>query len=93
MSEDDIVDLVAAMLPGPVLEVYELGDDMRVLVVEGEDKPYFEHLCRMPLITKRVAPRCTNHTWDPATVTLRASILCPDCGLHGWVTDGVWSGA
>lgn len=25
---------------------------------------------------------------DPVTVV--ASISCPDCGLHGWLTDGVW---
>ncbi len=22
--------------------------------------------------------------------TVRASILCDDCGTHGWVTDGRW---
>jgi hypothetical protein len=25
---------------------------------------------------------------DPVTIT--PSILCPDCGLHGFVTDGTW---
>lgn len=25
---------------------------------------------------------------DPVTIV--ASILCPDCGTHGWVTDGRW---
>lgn len=25
---------------------------------------------------------------DPVTVT--PSILCEDCGLHGYITDGVW---
>lgn len=27
---------------------------------------------------------------DPLTIV--ASILCPDCGLHGFVTDGRWVG-
>lgn len=27
---------------------------------------------------------------DPLTVT--PSILCPDCGLHGYVTEGHWVG-
>lgn len=27
---------------------------------------------------------------DPVTVT--PSILCDDCGLHGFITDGVWRG-
>ena len=37
-----------------------------------------------------VAPRITKHTIvsdDPLTVT--PSLLC-SCGLHGYVTDGVW---
>jgi hypothetical protein len=58
---------------------------------------------------KIVAPRLTNHTVtirddpppagsvNPAAarrrVTVRASILCPDCGLHGWVTDNAWTPA
>lgn len=25
---------------------------------------------------------------DPLTIV--ASILCPDCAVHGWVTDGRW---
>ena len=27
-------------------------------------------------------------TDDP--LTIEASILCPDCGTHGWVRDGEW---
>ena len=23
--------------------------------------------------------------------TVRASVLCPDCGTHGFITDGVWA--
>lgn len=30
-------------------------------------------------------------TEDPLTIV--ASILCPDCGTHGWVTSGAWIGA
>jgi hypothetical protein len=42
---------------------------------------------------KVVAPRLTNHTVTvtDAGVTVRASILCPDCGRHGFVTDSVWT--
>lgn len=28
------------------------------------------------------------HSTDPLTIT--ASILCGDCGLHGFVTEGAW---
>lgn len=30
-------------------------------------------------------------TGEPPTLTIRASIACPDCGLHGVVTDGRWA--
>lgn len=26
---------------------------------------------------------------DP--LTIEPSILCPDCGLHGWIRDGQWT--
>ena len=61
----------------------------------------FLHLCRTwpdeqqadGVTTTCVAPRLTNHTMtlEPSgRWTVRASILCPDCGVHGWVTDGAW---
>lgn len=27
---------------------------------------------------------------DDGQPTVTPSILCPDCGLHGFVTDGIW---
>ena len=44
------------------------------------------------VFVKLVAPRLTNHTVtrDENGVTVRASILCPDCGLHGFVTNSQW---
>ena len=61
----------------------------------------FEHVCgswpdeQEPdgVFVKVVAPRLTNHTVTRSEhgVTVRASILCPDCGLHGFVTDSRWS--
>ena len=41
------------------------------------------------MFVKIVAPRLTNHTVTRSDkgVTVRASIACPDCGLHGFVTD------
>lgn len=42
-------------------------------------------------IAPRLAPEHVVHSIDPLTVT--PSILCPDCGLHGFVTDGVWRAA
>jgi hypothetical protein len=44
------------------------------------------------ILVKVVAPRLSRHTFTGPEdeVTIRASISCPDCGLHGYVTDGVW---
>jgi len=39
----------------------------------------------------RLGPHAPGHvvkSEDPLTIT--PSIVCPDCGLHGFVTDGVW---
>lgn len=44
---------------------------------------------------KVVAPRLTDggHHVEVGDqgVTVHPSILCPDCGLHGYVTDGTWA--
>jgi hypothetical protein len=55
----------------------------------------FEHLCdRGDKGTIICAPALQldggGHTWDPVTVTVTPSILCPDCGTHGFVRNGEW---
>lgn len=30
---------------------------------------------------------------DQGRPTVRASILCSDCGTHGWITNGTWEAA
>lgn len=71
---------------------------VRVLFYEGEGSGVvrIEHQCRVVEGTQIVcAPALqlgSGHTLvseDPITVT--PSILCPDCGLHGFITDGRWS--
>lgn len=32
--------------------------------------------------------RWTVESWDP--LTLSPSLLCPQCGHHGWIRDGKW---
>lgn len=55
----------------------------------------FEHDCK---IVDRVriicAPSLVNHTIvQREPLTIEASILCPDCGTHGWVRKGRWVAA
>lgn len=28
--------------------------------------------------------------WDPDTMTVIPSLLCPQCGHHGWIYEGSW---
>ena len=75
-----------------------LGDGMALLTYE-DGAVRFEHVCdrgkRGVIIC---APRLqigNGHTLtrdDQGKPTVRASILCDDCGTHGFVTDGVWEG-
>lgn len=75
----------------------ELGDGIAV-VEDSEGMHYFEHLCSGEVEvprrgTARVSPMLSNHTRSGplAEITIAPSILCPDCGLHGFVTGGVWN--
>lgn len=70
---------------------------------EGSEAWGFQHVCgRWPddrepdgEFVKIIAPRLTKHTVTrtPRGITVRASILCPDCGSHGFVTDSRWKNA
>jgi hypothetical protein len=54
----------------------------------------FEHRCnRGDRGTIICAPSLRNHEVDLASFTVSPSILCPDCGLHGFVRDGRWVSA
>lgn len=89
---------------GAVLRTINVGPNLDVLVFAEPLAPAnlgFRHQCvsweddQEPdgVCTKVPAPRLTNHTvtGPEDALTIRASIACPDCHLHGFVTDGVWS--
>lgn len=88
----------------PVTDVVGVGEGLAVVAFAEQltgANLGFRHACkRWPddqepdgEFVKVVAPRLTNHTVSGSLdrITIRASILCPDCGLHGFVTDGRWS--
>lgn len=89
--------------PNPPLRTIEVGSGLAVLVYAEPLAPAelgFRHTCASwpdereadGTFTKVVAPRLTNHTvtGPEDALTIRPSILCPNCGLHGHVTDGRW---
>lgn len=70
------------VLPGEVdPETGETGEDVQVV-------------CAPALSSHAVTYDDELPQWDRhRSVTVEPSILCPDCGLHGWVRDGVWTDA
>lgn len=78
---------------------HDLGGEMAIL--EDEDgMHYFEHMCartsdrfKVPQYPIIIRPTLANHTRTGPleTITIRASIACADCNIHGWVTDGKWT--
>lgn len=93
MSETDPPDLTLVQVTSAI---YPLDDDvMAVIFPKGDMPPHFRHRChakRGDDIHERIsAPSLAKHTVvsrDPLTIV--ASVLCLDCGLHGFVTDGQW---
>jgi hypothetical protein len=61
----------------------------------------FEHWCTRakrladPGPALLIAPRLDLHVIQGPmeTITISPSILCSDCGIHGFVTDGNWRSA
>lgn len=74
-----------------------LGPQYRLLTY-ADGTVRFEHrcdrgdrgviICAPALMLGRGHTLTRNESGEP---TVRASILCPDCGTHGFVTDGRWS--
>lgn len=88
ISYDDVVD--ATPIAGG-------AHPMRLLWRDGAP-PRFEHRCDRSSTGRGVivcAPSLhPDHvvSGDRSAPTVRASVFCSDCGLHGWITDGRWHG-
>jgi hypothetical protein len=82
----------------------DLGDGVALLVYDppagGPHNVRVLHRCRswpdeqepdgelVTITAPALHPDHQVHSLDPPTIT--ASVLCPACGLHGFVTDGTW---
>lgn len=82
-----------------------LGPTYRLLTY-ADGTVRFEHRCdRGDPGVIICAPTLRDHTitqtpcpnppcqWTHDTPTVRPSILCPDCGTHGFITNGRWTDA
>jgi hypothetical protein len=76
-----------------------LGPTYRLLTY-AEGTVRFEHRCdrgaRGTIICAPALRIGKGHTLTRSgdeKPTVRASILCPDCGTHGFITDGRWADA
>lgn len=85
--------------PGGYERRVDHGSDVQTLwYADGSIK--FLHICRLTDGTLRrsapetFGPQHAAHTMvseDPLTLT--PSIICHQCGLHGWIRDGRWEAA
>lgn len=79
-----------------------LEPDPIVLIFRRDGTVGFEHLCTGGIrwgegVSHRVAPALDpdHHivTWGPEGPSVTPSILCSDCQMHGFVTNGLWRDA
>lgn len=81
----------------PAVRSLPLDDDRLALVELTAGGFAVAHRCKEVGVGDRLVcdPALVDHTvtgeWPAMTV--RPSVLCPDCGLHGFITDGRWSPA
>lgn len=83
-----------AMPPGAEI-IVRLGGEMALCRVTGVGY-YFRHVCDRTASGRNViicAPALSQHHIEfvpEAGFTVQPSILCPDCGLHGWLIANEW---
>jgi hypothetical protein len=85
--------------PGGYERIVDHGSNIQTLwYADGRIK--FRHICRLIDGTRRVlapetfGPEHKAHAMvsrDP--LTLSPSLLCRQCGLHGWIRNGRWEAA
>ena len=70
------------------------GESYRILIYTNGTWR-FEHRCRRPHITVICAPALQldnggHRVAQSDPLTIEPSILCPDCGTHGFIRNGRW---
>lgn len=93
-DDGSIVDLSSANNDGMTRYV-DLGGDMGLMYFDDAPLPLFRHRCdrgdRGVLICAPSLNPAHVVTETERGVTVRASVLCPDCGTHGYITDSAWT--
>lgn len=80
----------ADLLNGSVDQVIPAGERITILFME-DTSILLAHECAEGLVGLDIRPGHLVTTDLPLTVS--PSILCPDCGLHGWVIKSTWEPA
>ena len=88
--------ILATIVPAGAVHEDHLGLDMSLLTY-ADGVVRFRHLCdrgaRGVIVCAPALQIGNGHTLtrrEDGAATVRASILCADCGTHGFVTDGRW---
>lgn len=96
MAAGEVADLTLAQVTEAI---YPLGPDvMAVVFPKGGAAPHFRHRCFAKRdgapdgVDERIsAPSMAKHTVvSREPLHIEPSVLCVDCGLHGFVRDGEW---
>lgn len=72
----------------------DLGGDLAILFY-GDDDVRFHHLCDrgkrgIVICAPRLQIGRGHSVVRREPLTIVASVMCDDCGTHGFVTDGAW---
>jgi hypothetical protein len=89
--------VLARIVPDGAIAEDTLGTDMALLTY-ADGTVRFQHRCdrgdRGVIVCAPAIQIGSGHTLTRVTVdgpaNVRPSISCPDCGTHGFVTNGVW---
>jgi len=82
-----------------LIQLYPVGTDVNgyVYAIRHTSEGWrFSHVCTSPRSghTWRIAPLLQighgHEVLSTHPLHIEASILCDDCGTHGWVRDGEW---
>jgi len=71
--------------------VIDLGDGQFLLPTTGAPEFLWWHRCPKRAAWRQIGGTTSGHkvtSHDP--VTIQGSLLCTDCGAHGFVEDGRW---
>lgn len=80
-----------SFIPGGATEIVKILASPFTVHFYPDGAPRFAHRCdRGDRGVIWCAPLLFRHTVDRGSMTVTPSVLCADCGTHGFITNGQW---